>query len=203
MPRWPSLRWHAGVWNQPHRHRSHQAARPDLTDRGRHHHRQRRNGHRMAGAERDAVSHAGPPMRLLGQDVVFATAINNSGRIESKSMTVTSPIPDGLRISPAPNRRPPCLTASNWYGRSAHCRRDRRTRFKRSSRLLRPGPVTAAFPGDREKAKRTRRCVTTQVTTASLRVTLNAPPTGMVGVPVTYQIAVNNPNTMCRSPTRL
>ncbi len=39
------------------------------------------------------LNHTGPPMVMVGQEAVFTTTINNSGRIESKSIEVTSQIP--------------------------------------------------------------------------------------------------------------
>jgi uncharacterized repeat protein (TIGR01451 family) len=59
---------------------------------------------------------------------------------------------------------------------------------------LRPGPVTSCVALSTEEGQKDEKCVTSQVTIASLRVNLTAPATGMVGVPVTYQIVVNNPN---------
>src|SRR5262249_52227438 len=44
-----------------------------------------------------ALSQTAPPFAALGGGVVFTTTINNTGRIESKSMTVTTQVPDGLQ----------------------------------------------------------------------------------------------------------
>ena len=45
------------------------------------------------------LSHTGPPMVMVGQEAVYTTSVTNAGRIESKSMTVTSQIPPGLEYA--------------------------------------------------------------------------------------------------------
>ncbi len=141
------------------------------------------------------LTHAGPPSAVLGQDVVFATAINNSGRIESKSMTVTSAIPDGLQYLRA---QPPAavLDGKQLVWTLGTLPPGQTHQIQAVFKTLRPGPVTSCVALATEEGQKDEKCVTTQVTTASLRVTLTAPPTGMVGVPVTYQIAVTNPNNV-------
>jgi uncharacterized repeat protein (TIGR01451 family) len=138
------------------------------------------------------LSHTGPPMVLLGQEVVFATTISNAGRIESKSMTVTSQIPEGVQYV---RSQPPAFsdgkqlvwTLGTLPPGQAH-------QIQAVFKTLRPGPVTSCAALVTEEGQKDQKCVTTQVTTASLRVSLNAPATGVVGVPVTYQITVANPN---------
>ena len=57
------------------------------------------------------LSHTGPPMVMVGQEAVFTTTVNNSGRIESKSMTVTSQIPQRRAVSAVTN--PPAFPNGN------------------------------------------------------------------------------------------
>ena len=45
-----------------------------------------------------------------------------------------------------------------------------------------------------EEGQKDEKCVTTTVSTASVRVSINAPPAGVVGVPVNYEIVVTNPS---------
>src|SRR5206468_853978 len=44
-----------------------------------------------------ALSHTGPPLAVLGQEAVYVTSLANNGRIDSKSQTLTIPIPDGMQ----------------------------------------------------------------------------------------------------------
>ncbi len=139
------------------------------------------------------LNHTGPGMAVLGQEVAYTTAINNNGRIESRSMTVTCPIPDGLQYvrSATPpafaDARQVVYTLGTLPPGQAH---QVQTVFK----TLRPGSVTSCASVATEEGQRDEKCVTTQVTTASLRVALSAPPTGVINVPVTYQITVTNPS---------
>src|SRR5262249_42325114 len=45
-----------------------------------------------------SLTHTGPPLAVLGQEVVYVSTLNNNGRIESKSQTLTIPVPEGLQF---------------------------------------------------------------------------------------------------------
>jgi uncharacterized repeat protein (TIGR01451 family) len=140
------------------------------------------------------LAHTGAPMVMLGQEAVFTTAITNSGRIESKSMTVTSQLPEGLQYV---RSQPPAFmdgkqliwTLGTLPPGQAH-------QVQAVYKTLRPGPVTSCAALATEEGQKDEKCATTQVSTASLRVSLSAPPTSMVGTPVTYQITVTNPSSV-------
>ena len=141
-----------------------------------------------------ALTHAGPPMVVLGQEVVFTTAINNAGRIESRSMTVSSQIPEGVQfVRSQPQAfldgKQLIWTLGTLPPGQAH-------QIQAVYKTLRPGPVTSCAALATEEGQKDEKCATTQVTTASLRVGLTAPATGMVGAPLSYQITVTNPTTV-------
>ena len=140
------------------------------------------------------LNHAGPPMVMVGQEAVFTTTVNNSGRIESKSIEVTSQIPAGLQFA---RSQPQAFVNGNQLVWTLGTLPPGQTQqiqavFKTSNQ----GPVTSCAAMETAEGQKDEKCVTTQVTTASLRVTLNAPATGMVGIPVNYQITVTNPNSV-------
>jgi uncharacterized repeat protein (TIGR01451 family) len=139
------------------------------------------------------LSHSGQPSVLLGQEVVFTTAITNSGRIESRSMTVTSQIPDGLQF--ARSQPPAFLDGKQLVWTLGTLPPAQSHQIQAVFKTLRPGPVTHCVALATEEGQKDEKCVTTQVTTASLRVNINAPTAGIVGAPLTYQISVSNPNT--------
>ena len=140
------------------------------------------------------LGHAGPSLAVLGQEVVYASTITNSGRIESKSMTVTSQIPDGLQY--ARSQPPAFVDGKQLVWTLGTLPPGQANQVQAVFRTARPGPVTSCAALATEEGQKDEKCVTTQVTTASLRVSLSAPSTGMVGVPVTYQIVVSNPNSV-------
>ena len=139
--------------------------------------------------------HSGPPMAMLGQEVVYNTTITNSGRIESKSMTATSPIPPGLEyVRSTPPATPVEGKQLVWtFGTLPPGQTHQIQTIYKTTNV---GTITNCMALQTEEGQKDEKCVTTQVTTAALRVSLNAPETGMVGAPVTYQITVTNPNNV-------
>ncbi|MCI0743456.1 MAG: hypothetical protein L0Y72_30890 [Gemmataceae bacterium] len=141
-----------------------------------------------------SLNHAGPAIAVLGEDVTYTTSIANNGRIESRSMTVTSPLPDGLQYV---RSQPPAFndgkqlvwTLGSLPPGQAH-------QVQAVYRTLRQGQVTHCAQLATEEGQKDEKCVTTQVSTASIRVTVAAPPTGVVGMPVTYQVSVTNPTSV-------
>lgn len=147
------------------------------------------------------LAHNGPPMAVFGQEVVYATAITNGGRIESRSMTVTSQVPDGLQF--ARSQPPAYLNGNQLVWTLGTLAPGQAHNIQAVYKTLRQGPVTSCVSMVTEEGQKDEKCVTTQVSTVSLRVTLDGPATGMVGAPVTYQITVTNPNNAPLTGTTL
>jgi uncharacterized repeat protein (TIGR01451 family) len=141
------------------------------------------------------LSHTGPPVAVLGQEVVYTTTVTNSGRIESSSMLISSKIPDGLQYL---RSQPPAsvLEGKQLDWTLGTLPPGQTNQIQAVFKTLRPGPVTSCAALATQEGQKDEKCVTTQVATAALRVALNAPLSGTVGVPVTYQITLTNPNTM-------
>ena len=78
-------------------------------------------------------------------------------------------------------------------GRWGRCQGYRRARWKSSSVRLRVGPVTNHARVITEEGLTDEKFVTTQIAAPQIKVVKTAPPTGLVGAPITYQIAVSNP----------
>lgn len=138
------------------------------------------------------LNHTGPPLAVVGQEVTYTTTLNNTGRVEAKFATITSEIPDGLEFV---RSQPPGTRQGNqvfWPvgllppGQSAQIQSVYRA----------TKPVNAVHCVDLETAEgqRDRKCVNTQIATAALRVSINAPATGVINQPITYQITVSNPS---------
>jgi uncharacterized repeat protein (TIGR01451 family) len=140
-----------------------------------------------------ALAHTGPPNVAVNQEMQFTTTINNTGRIESRSMTVTSQIPDGVQFVRA---QPPAIlegrqltwTFGALQAGQAHT-------IQTLYKALRPGPVTSCAAVVTEEGLKDEKCHTTQVTQPGLKVAITGPQGAAVGAPVTYQITVTNPGT--------
>jgi uncharacterized repeat protein (TIGR01451 family) len=148
-----------------------------------------------------ALKHEAPPAVGLGQEIAFTTTVTNTGRVESRSMTVRQPIPPRVRYV---RSQPPAVVEGQtliWtLGRlppgQAHT-------VQAFFQALAPGPVTSVAAVETEEGLRDQQSATTEVTQPQLRVLLTAPPTGIVGVPVAYQVTVSNPGTGPASNVRL
>jgi len=137
-----------------------------------------------------ALNQTAPPFAALGGEVVFTTTINNTGRIESKSMTVTTPVPDGLQyIRSTPpafgDARQLIWTLGVLPPGQSHV-------IQTTYKTLKPGPITCCADLKTEEGFKDEKCATTQVTTPGLKVTINGPTGGAVGAPLNYQITVSN-----------
>jgi uncharacterized repeat protein (TIGR01451 family) len=136
------------------------------------------------------LDHAGPPIAAKDVEVVYTTTITNNGKIESRSMLVTQPIPAGLQYV----RSQPDAIVENkqliWtLGRLAP---GQSHAVQATYKTLQPGTVTCCSTVATEEGVRDTKCVKTEVGEPRLRVTMTGPPTGQVGVPFNYQINVIN-----------
>jgi uncharacterized repeat protein (TIGR01451 family) len=133
----------------------------------------------------------GPQTTTLSQEVPYTITVTSTGKIESRSMTITNPIPEGLTYV---RSQPPAVLDANqltWtFGRlpqgQAHV-------VQVVFKATRVGPVTNVASVVTEEGLKDVRQVVTQITAPALKVTMTGPDTGVVGVPINYQITVANP----------
>jgi uncharacterized repeat protein (TIGR01451 family) len=137
-----------------------------------------------------ALNITGPPFAGRDAEITYTTTILNTGKAESRTMTVKQPLPDGLqyvRSEPAAivddkqlvwtlGPLPPGLA------------RTLQTTYK----TLRQGTVTCCSSVDTEEGVHDTRCVKTEVSEPRLRVSMNGPATGQLGLPFSYQITAIN-----------
>jgi uncharacterized repeat protein (TIGR01451 family) len=139
------------------------------------------------------LNHTGPPTAGRDTEATYVTTIANNGKVESRSMVVTQPLPDGAQYV---RSNPPALvdgkqlvwTLGTLLPGQVHT-------IQSTYRILQPGAVTCCSSVATEEGYRDTRCVTTTVNEPRLRLTLTGPTTGQVGVPVNYQITVVNEGT--------
>ena len=142
-----------------------------------------------------------PPAVPLGQDVPLTLNVSNKGQVECQEITLREPLPEGLQYV---RSDPPAIVEGNqliWTlpalaGGRGHT-------VQAVFRSTRPGPVnmTASlrtFEGLTEQAK-----ATTQITIPQLAVKVVASETGIVGIPVHYDITVSNPGNAAAANVQL
>jgi uncharacterized repeat protein (TIGR01451 family) len=137
-----------------------------------------------------ALSQTGPPFAALGGEVTFTTTITNTGKIESKSMMVTTNVPDGLQFV---RSTPPAFgDARQLIWTMGALQTGQSHTIQATYKTLKPGPITCCADLKTEEGFKDEKCATTNVTTPGLKVTINGPTSGAVGAPLNYQITVAN-----------
>jgi len=137
------------------------------------------------------LQHSGPALAVLDSDVVFDTKVNNVGRIESRSQTVVIPIPEGLQYL---RSNPPAFVEGKQLVFALGILPAGATHSIQSVfKAVRPGTSSCCAQLQTEEGQKDEKCVSTQVTTASLKISMSGPATSLVGVPINYQVQITNP----------
>jgi uncharacterized repeat protein (TIGR01451 family) len=137
-----------------------------------------------------AIAKTGPPSAAVGQLFNYTITVTNTGRADTDALTVRDPLPEGLTLQ---NSQPP----ANVEGRTlvwtlAGLPPGRSAAIQATFRADRVGPVTNTVSVTSADGLRAETAATVQITSPGLNVALTGPPTGMVGVPVPYQVTVTN-----------
>jgi uncharacterized repeat protein (TIGR01451 family) len=138
-----------------------------------------------------ALNHTGPAHAGVGQDVPYTITVTNTGKLESRFMTVTNPIPEGLAYV---NSTPPAVvhdkqlvwTLGKLPPGQAHT-------IQTSFKATRLGTVVNCAAVETGEGLKDQKCVTTQITQPGLKVSLDGPSAAVVGRPVTFRVGVANP----------
>jgi uncharacterized repeat protein (TIGR01451 family) len=140
-----------------------------------------------------ALSLAGPPGVPVGQEITYTIIVTNTGQVETQAMTVRDAVPEGIQYV---RSQPPATqdgrqliwTLGTLGAGQAHT-------LQVVLRAPRVGQVTNCANVTTVEGQRDEKCVNTEITAPQLKVVMAAPPTGVVGVPITYQITLSNPGT--------
>jgi uncharacterized repeat protein (TIGR01451 family) len=140
-----------------------------------------------------ALSVTGPATTSKDADVTYTTTISNSGKIESRGMLVTQPIPEGLQyVSSQPqaflDKQQLVWTLKNLPPGQSHA-------VSTVYKAVRPGTVTCCSTVATDEGLRDTQCAKTEVGEPRLRVSINGPAQAQLNVPFKYQITVTNEGT--------
>lgn len=134
-----------------------------------------------------------PPAVPLGQEVPVTLNVSNTGQVECQEITLRDVVPEGLQFV---RSDPPAIVEGNqliWTLPALPAGRGHTVQAVFKS--ARPGPFqltssVRTHEGLSEAAK-----ASTEVTVPKLALAVAAPETGVLGVPVRYDITVSNPGT--------
>ena len=138
-----------------------------------------------------SVTNIGPQSALLGQDVTFNVAIANTGKIGSDLLLLKNPVPDGLFFV---RSVPPAVVDGNnlvftLSEIEAGANRDIQIIYK-AAKLGRIQNCARLYTADEQLLDES--CFFIDVTEPKLAMNVVGPDTGVVGVPFTYEIQIEN-----------
>ncbi|GIW81534.1 MAG: hypothetical protein KatS3mg105_3341 [Gemmatales bacterium] len=137
------------------------------------------------------ITKTGPASVSVGQEVPYNIVVDNNGQVEVQAVTVRDNIPEGLQYL---RSEPPATVEGRvltWTMGAlppgqAHT-------IQVIFRAERPGQVQNCATATTDEGFTAESCATTVITAPQLTVNKTGPATGIVGMPITYQITVSNP----------
>jgi uncharacterized repeat protein (TIGR01451 family) len=140
-----------------------------------------------------ALNHTGPASAVLGQDISYATTVQNTGKIESQGITITAPIPEGLQYV---RSQPPAFSDGKQLVWTLGVLNPGQSQTVQAIyKTTRQGTVTSSAIMQTAEGQRDQKDVVTQVSVAALKVSITGPATAVVGQPITLQMNVTNPGS--------
>lgn len=147
------------------------------------------------------LSHTAPATAPLGNDVTFTTTATNAGDVDSEYMTITLPIPEGLEyVSSQPQAAKQAGQLVYTFGKLAP---GQSHTVQTTFRSRRAGPITSMAQLQTAEGQTDRKEATVTIAQPGLDVSIDAPATGVVGVPVTFKVRVTNPGSGALGPVAL
>jgi uncharacterized repeat protein (TIGR01451 family) len=139
------------------------------------------------------LTKAGPASVAVRQDIPYTITVTNTGRVESRAMTVRDLIPESLEYV---SSRPPAIVEGRQLTWTLGVLPAGQTHtLQLVLRSTRPGQVINCATVATEEGLRAENCVTTQVTEPQLKVAVTGPAAAAVNTPILYQVTVSNPGT--------
>jgi len=137
------------------------------------------------------LNYQGPQIASVASEATYTATVQNVGKIESKSMTVTAPVPEGMQFV---RSTPPAFTNGQELVWTLGTLTPGQSHTIQSTyRAVRPGNTTSTVSVATEEGQRDTKSVATQIVTGALKVSVNGPQNGVIGSPITFQITVANP----------
>jgi uncharacterized repeat protein (TIGR01451 family) len=140
-----------------------------------------------------SLTKTGPASVPVGQNIPYTISVTNTGRVETRSMTVRDLVPEGMAyVSSQP---PAIVEGRNLVWTLGMLPAGQTHTVQLVLRATRAGQVINCATVSTEEGLRGENCVTTQITQPQLKVAIAGPAGGVIGSPIVYQITATNPGT--------
>ena len=138
-----------------------------------------------------SLNKTGPASAGVGQEIPYTISVTNTGKLDTRALTVHDIVPEGLLYV---RSQPPALEDHDQLVWTLGTLPSQQTRtMEVVFRSTRAGPITNHAKVVTEEGLTDEKSVTTQITVPQIKVVKTGPSTGVIGSPITYQIAVTNP----------
>jgi uncharacterized repeat protein (TIGR01451 family) len=138
-----------------------------------------------------ALNKTAPASVVVGQEIPYTVTVTNTGKVETKALTVQDPIPDSLLFVRADPQ--PVVDGNRLVWTLGELQAGQSRTMQVIFKTTRPGTITNTASVITDEGLKDQKSVTTEVTTPGLKVVKTGPATGVTGVPITYDITVSNP----------
>jgi uncharacterized repeat protein (TIGR01451 family) len=139
------------------------------------------------------LAHSAPPIVALNQEFTITTSATNNGSVDSASLTINAPLPDGLEFV---RSQPPAFRDGNaltWaFGvlgpGQAHT-------IQAVYKAQRAGDVRSVVLLTTGEGQKDTKEALIKVSTPQLGVTMDGPPSVAVGTPINFKVTLTNPGS--------
>jgi uncharacterized repeat protein (TIGR01451 family) len=139
------------------------------------------------------LSHSAPPTAPINHEVVVTTVVTNTGRIESKNIELTLPMPDGLQFVRA--NPPGFQDAAKLVYTLFSLAPGQSYTVQTTYVTKRTGPVTSAAIVRTGEGITDQKEAVIEVTQPDLTVDVQGPTASVINLPVKFVITLRNPGT--------
>jgi uncharacterized repeat protein (TIGR01451 family) len=138
-----------------------------------------------------ALTKTAPASVVVNEEIPYTITVTNTGKVETKSLTVQDPIPVGLLFLRADPQ--PVVDGERLIWTLGELQAGQSRTMQVIFKSTKPGLVTNTASVVTDEGLKDQKSVTTEVTVPSLKVVKTGPPTGVMGMPIVYDITVSNP----------
>lgn len=140
-----------------------------------------------------SLTKTAPPTVVVGQELPFTLIVENTGTVESKSLTLRDVVPEGLQF--VRGQPQPVVEGGQLIWTLGELPGGQRRTLQAFFKPTRTGPVSNRATVVTEEGQRAEANAVVQVTSPQLKVSMTGPANGVVGAPLGYQIIASNPGT--------